>query len=42
MRADYQAQIKNPEGIVTNHDNWKIEQNIVLLVDEIIEKRNLE
>ncbi|MGV8107623.1 MAG: hypothetical protein ACP5OH_07625, partial [Nitrososphaerota archaeon] len=39
MRADYQGtKSNNPEGIVTNREIGKLNRNIVLLVDEIIER----
>lgn len=39
MRADYQGTKSNdPEGIVTNREIGKLNINIVLLVDEIIER----
>jgi hypothetical protein len=39
MRADYQGtKSNNPEGIVTNLEIGKLNRNIVLLVDEIIER----
>ena len=39
MRADYQGtKSNNPEGIVTNREIGKLNRNIVLFVDEIIER----
>ena len=39
MRADYQGtKSNNPEGIVSNREIGKLNRNIVLLVDEIIER----
>lgn len=39
MRADYQdTKSNNPEGIVTNSEIGQLNRNIVLLVDEIIER----
>ena len=39
MRADYQdTKSNNQEGIVTNREIGKLNRNIVLLVDEIIER----
>jgi len=39
MRADYQStKSNNPEGIVTNREIGKLNRNIVLFVDEIIER----
>lgn len=39
MRAEYQGtKSNNPDGIVTNQEIGKLNRNIVLLVDEIIER----
>jgi len=39
MRADYQdTKSNNPEGIITNREIGKLNRNIVLFVDEIIER----
>jgi hypothetical protein len=42
MRADYQdTKSNNPEGIITNREIGKLNRNIVLLVDEIIEREKI-
>jgi tRNA G46 methylase TrmB len=42
MRADYEdTKSNNPEGIITNREIGKLNRNIVLLVDEIIEREKI-